>query len=541
MFINFSDLPKHHNIFLDYLYEFENVKDFYTKNFRNKDEYIQHFKKISEQEKLFQNEVAQIVSEEYFNYSPSIKTQKNLNKLSAKNCCVIFTGQQVGLLGGPLYTFLKIITTIKLASFLNERFDDFYFVPMFWLEGDDHDFQEVSYVNLLDESNAIKKIIYNDGLPEEENRGSIGNVKFNINLNNFLNEFEQSLRQSDFKESITSFVRKIYTEGSTFKSSFKELLFNLFDKYGLVLFDPQQPSVKKLLKPIFKNEIINFRSHSEKLISVAAELEEQYHAQVKVRPINLFMNSDDSRHSIEPIDNGFRLKGKRVKFTQEELLNIIETNPELFSPNVLLRPICQDYLFKTAFYVAGPSEISYFAQLMPLYNFYGIESPIIYPRSSVTILEKGIDSLLEKFDLTLSEIFVNRDNLSDLVLKKVSSIQIEEIFANTQNKIDDSMNELKFALAEIDKTTSEMTDKYSNKIKSYIVELKAKSIEAEKRKHEIVLRQLLKIENSIIPNSNLQERELNFFYFANKYGINFIDVLFDEVLINKFEHQIIKI
>ena len=319
MFINFSDLPKHHNIFLDYLYEFENVKDFYTKNFRNKDEYIQHFKKISEQEKLFQNEVAQIVSEEYLNYSPSIKTQKNLNKLSAKNCCVIFTGQQVGLLGGPLYTFLKIITTIKLASFLNERFDDFYFVPMFWLEGDDHDFQEVSYVNLLDESNAIKKIIYNDGLPEEENRGSIGNVKFNINLNNFLNEFEQSLRQSDFKESITSFVRKIYTEGSTFKSSFKELLFNLFDKYGLVLFDPQQPSVKKLLKPIFKNEIINFRSHSEKLISVAAELEEQYHAQVKVRPINLFMNSDDSRHSIEPIDNGFRLKGKRVKFTQEEL------------------------------------------------------------------------------------------------------------------------------------------------------------------------------------------------------------------------------
>ncbi|MBA4250131.1 MAG: bacillithiol biosynthesis cysteine-adding enzyme BshC [Chlorobiaceae bacterium] len=541
MFINFSDLPKHHNIFLDYLYEFENVKDFYTKNFRNKDEYIQHFKKISEQENLFQNEVAQIVSEEYLNYSPSIKTQKNLNKLSAKNCCVIFTGQQVGLLGGPLYTFLKIITTIKLASFLNERFDDFYFVPMFWLEGDDHDFQEVSYVNLLDESNAIKKIIYNDGLPEVENRGSIGNVKFNINLNNFLNEFEQSLRQSDFKESITSFVRKIYTEGSTFKSSFKELLFNLFDKYGLVLFDPQQPSVKKLLKPIFKNEIINFRSHSEKLISVAAELEEQYHAQVKVRPINLFMNSDDSRHSIEPIDNGFRLKGKRVKFTQEELLNIIETNPELFSPNVLLRPICQDYLFKTAFYVAGPSEISYFAQLMPLYNFYGIESPIIYPRSSVTILEKGIDSLLERFDLTLSEIFVNRDNLSDLVLKKVSSIQIEEIFANTQNKIDDSMNELKFALAEIDKTTSEMTDKYSNKIKSYIVELKAKSIEAEKRKHEIVLRQLLKIENSIIPNSNLQERELNFFYFANKYGINFIDVLFDEVLINKFEHQIIKI
>ncbi len=26
MYINFSDIPGHHNLFLDYLYEFENVK-----------------------------------------------------------------------------------------------------------------------------------------------------------------------------------------------------------------------------------------------------------------------------------------------------------------------------------------------------------------------------------------------------------------------------------------------------------------------------------------------------------------------------------
>lgn len=162
----------------------------------------------------------------------------------------------------------------------------------------------------------------------------------------------------------------------------------MFDNYGLIIFDPQDAEVKEMLKPIFKKEITDFRAHSEKLVNISANLEEEYHAQVKVRAINLFYHTDEGRYLIEPVENEFRLKRKRKKFLFDELIDLIEKEPARFSPNVLLRPVVQDYLLPTAFYIGGPSEISYFAQVMPLYNLYQIEPPIIFPRASATLIEK---------------------------------------------------------------------------------------------------------------------------------------------------------
>ena len=179
----------------------------------------------------------------------------------------------------------------------------------------------------------------------------------------------------------------------------------------MVIFDPQDAEVKKVLKPIFRKEITDFRNHSEKLVHISAKLEEEYHAQVKVRPINLFYSTDGGRYLIEPVENEFRLRRKRKKFTYDELMALIENSPERFSPNVLLRPICQDFLLPTAFYIGGPSEVSYFAQAIPLYNLYGVEPPFIYPRSSATLIEKNISSLLEKYNLKLSDILIDLEQL----------------------------------------------------------------------------------------------------------------------------------
>ena len=106
-------------------------------------------------------------------------------------------------------------------------------------------------------------------------------------------------------------IKSFYVEGSTFKDSFKKLIHWLFDEYGLVIFDPQDKQVKDLLKPIFKKEITDFRQHTQELVHVSARLEELYHAQVKVRPVNLFLTVENGRYSIEPVENEFKLRRKR--------------------------------------------------------------------------------------------------------------------------------------------------------------------------------------------------------------------------------------
>ncbi len=309
----------------------------------------------------------------------------------------------------------------------------------------------------------------------------------------------------------------------------------------LILFDPQDIEVKRLLTPIFKKEISGFRAHSEKLVNISARLEEEYHAQVKVRPINLFYHTDEGRYLIEPVENDFRLKRKRKKFTYDELQSIIEKQPERFSPNVLLRPVCQDYLLPTAFYIGGPSEIAYFAQVTPLYSLYQVEPPIVYPRSSATILEKNISSLLEKYELSPEEVFIDPEELKNKVLAKISPNSLDDVFSQISNEIDLTYDRLKERLFEFDKTIADASTKYRQKSIHYLDELKGKALDAQKKKHEVTLRQVDKLNTALFPASNLQERELNFLYFAYRYGTDFIKTIFNELLINKFEHQGIKL
>ena len=542
MFNNFGDIPGSQNLFLDYLYEFENVKDFYQTNFHNKDEYLTKFKNISDQQKDFKIDLPNILTGQYKGLNPSAKTQKNISLLSDKKTLTIVTGQQLGILGGPLYTFYKIITAIKLSNFLSDRYDDFHFVPVFWLEGDDHDIEEVRSISLVNDANEIKKISYNlgiEGIAEDENNGSVGNQIFKDTINTFLEELTGNLRNTEFTQPLLGRLKTFYSTGKSFKQSFKELMFWLFDKYGLILFDPQDIKIKNLLKPIFKKEITDFRQHAEKIVNISAKLEETFHAQVKVQAVNLFYSNEDGRYLIEPVENDFRLKRKRKKFTYDELSETIEKEPENFSPNVLLRPICQDYILSTAFYVGGPSEIAYFAQVMPLYEFFNVEAPFIYPRSSVTIIEKNITSLLEKYVLNIQDVFRNPEELKQKVINSISETTLDDIFTETSNTIETAFDHLKEKLFDFDKTLSDASSKYKQKVSQYLNEFKLKSIEAQKRKHETTLRQIDKIINITYPHSTLQEREINFIYFMNKYGEGFLDQIFDELAINKFEHQII--
>ncbi len=541
MFVNFSDIPGHQNIFLDYLYEFDNVSKFFDSNFRNKEEFLKIFKGVSESNKTDREKLLGIIGRQYSGFELSEKTRENLELLKSRKTLAVVTGQQLGVLGGPLYTFYKIITAIKLSNYLSERYDEFKFVPIFWLEGDDHDFNEIRYVNLVNNNNDFQKFSYDEEVEEDADKGSVGFLKLNDSINTFFEEINSNIRNTEFTGELMEKLKSFYSPGRSLKEAFKELTFWLFDKYGLVIFDPQDSEIKDMLRPVFKKEITDFRKHTEKLVSVSAKLEDLYHAQVKVRPVNLFYSTDGGRFLIDPVENEFRLRKKRKKFTFEELSNLIDTESDKFSANVLLRPICQDYILPTAFYVGGPSEIAYFAQVMPLYEFYNIQAPVIYPRCSATLVEKNISNIIEKYTLEISQIFWETERLVESVISKMSDVTVDDIFSDATEKIEHSLDQLKEKLFEFDKTISDASTKYRQKILNYLDELKGKAIDSQKRKHETTTRQIEKLSTTLFPNSSLQERELNFVYFANKYGDEFLQKIFDELEIDKFEHQLINL
>jgi bacillithiol biosynthesis cysteine-adding enzyme BshC len=540
MYINFCDIPGHQNLFLDYLYEFDNVANFYANDFRNKENYLKLFKNITENNHKLPIGINEVISRQYSKLHPSDKTLKNINKFADKKTLAIITGQQLGILGGPLYTFYKIITAIKLSQFLSERYDEYNFVPVFWLEADDHDFNEVRSVKIIDEANSLVTFAYKEEIEEDDLKQSVGLISLDSSINLFFEKLNSGLKETEFKPIIIEQLKDFYKEGKSFKEAFRDLIFNYFDHYGLIIFDPQDVEVKTILKPVFKKEITDFRIHTEKLVHVSATLEELYHAQVKVKPVNLFLTVDDGRYSIEPVENEYRLRRKRKSFSQEQLLELLENQPEKFSPNVLLRPICQDYLFPTAFYIAGPSEISYFAQIKPLYELYDITQPIIYPRSSLTILENSIANSLEKHSIDLNDIFIDVEHVKKLIINSVEESSVDEMFDDISNKIESSFDQLKEKLLDLDKTIADSSNRYRDKILNTVSELKSKAEKAQQKKYEVTLRQIDRAAVHLFPNSNLQEREINYVHFANKYGEEFLKRVFEELQINKFEHQILR-
>jgi uncharacterized protein YllA (UPF0747 family) len=176
---------------------------------------------------------------------------------------------------------------------------------------------------------------------------------------------------------------------------------------------------------------------------------------------------------------------------------------------------------------------------MPLYPIFNIAPPIIYPRSSASLVEKNINSLIEKFELKWHDIFADPEKLKDKVISKLSEGLIEELFKKSAYEMELIFDRLQEKLFEIDKTMSETGNKFKQNSLNSLNSLKVKAIEAQKKKYEITLRQVDKITMNLYPGKNLQEREINFIYYANKYGLEIIDRIIEELEINVFEHQII--
>jgi uncharacterized protein YllA (UPF0747 family) len=165
--------------------------------------------------------------------------------------------------------------------------------------------------------------------------------------------------------------------------------------------------------------------------------------------------------------------------------------------------------------------------------------PIIYPRSSVTLLEKNIGASLDKYDLTMNDIFLGLDELKEKVIAELSEFNIEKTFDEALNEIDLIFDKLKENLFAIDKTLVDASSRNKERVTSSINELRSKATKAQETKHETTVRQLTRMSSLLYPLGNLQEREINFTYFYNKYGKELIRKIYEDISISEFEHQVI--
>ena len=216
-----------------------------------------------------------------------------------------------------------------------------------------------------------------------------------IVLDEHIETFKQTLKDlllpTDFTEQLFDYVDRSYKVGIDLLTAFARFFNYIAGDTGIVFCDPTDKEIKRMLIPVFEKELATYPQTCEMIVNTSAELEiENYEPQAKPRSINMFYTHNNSRHLIEYKEDKLSLRHTRQKFEKEELFGLLYSNPENFSTNVILRPVCQDFLLPTVAYIGGPSEIAYFAQFKDVYNFYGMNVPVAVSYTHLTLPTKRI-------------------------------------------------------------------------------------------------------------------------------------------------------
>ena len=466
------------------------------------------------------------IAEEFNRDFPLEKTAKeNLRALEDDNTVTITTGQQVSVYGGPLYTVFKTITVILLAKRLSHDTGK-RVVPVFWLADEDHDYEEISTIAL-----PVNQEMVHVALPCDScARHAAGSIPVEENgFTDFRDEVFEHLASTDFHQDLRKLMDECYVPGRTLRRSFGVLLTRLFSRYGLILTGSNFPEAKAVTRDTIKTAITRADDIESVLNQQSNTISAKYHQQAHISDSLLFWHDD--RHGRVRLvhQNGTWSREPNVQLTSDELLRELDDHPERFSPNVFLRPLLQDKLLPNAAYVGGPAEIAYYGQMKPLYDLFNLDMPFIAGRFSGTLVEPSVMRLLKDLPYSFSDFSQRYEDLEQNFLRKQSNPNLDADFDRWKKQIEELTDKMTAEIGIEDPGLKKHSHSITREHIKAIDKLRKKVVNSIRQKEEIQINRLKKVKFALFPNDRLQEREISFLYYMNKFGLDIWDRMLESL------------
>ncbi len=450
----------------------------------------------------------------------------------------VITGQQAGLFGGPLYTLHKAITAIKLARTVTaER--GVRAVPVFWIDSEDHDWEEVRGCTVLDDDQQPHSVEL--GALDGAGDRSIGRLVLGGQGQAAVDALRAVLPATEFSDALLAMLADAYAPGRSMSAAFGRVLEHMLGRYGLVVYDASDPATKPLAAGLFARALEAPGRTSQLAAEAGAGLERLgYHAQVSAaeHTVPLFL-MNGTREAIRWHDGGAVVDDREMPLA--ELSALATAHPERFSPNVLLRPLVQDTIFPTICYVGGPAELAYLGQLKNVYAHFGVPMPLVMPRASASVVESSTLRTLGKIDVPFAA-FQRRDELTlNQLLERQLPPEIDRSFAEATSSIAARLEAVTAAARAVDSTLEGAAKSTLGKMQHDLQSLHGKVIQAAKRKDETLRRQFTRTQGQLFPNGQPQEREVGAVWLLNRYGPAAVDRLVDLLPVDHAHHWVLTI
>ncbi len=532
----FTQVPHTTKLFADFLSRSPAIQRFYPRS-----PYFHDWLKQETPNQRYnehrRQQLSGILRRQNESWGASPKAVENIRRFG-EGACVAVTGQQVGFFGGPTFSLFKALTAVKLAAEATAAGVDC--VPIFWLATADHDLEEVNHAVVPTADGQLQTLTTSaQGLAG----APVGTIQFAGDVATLVDSAAALLGES----SATTALRDSYRASETFGTAFARLFSRLFADWGVILLDGNDPELQAVAGPIYCSALERAEEIDEALLRRGIELEhEGYHQQVKVTPFStlLFTLRYGARVPVHRRLNG----NSEVEFVvgeqtvpRAEMLQQLSSAPEQFSPNVLLRPVVQDYLLPTLVYTGGAAEIAYFAQAAVVYEqLLGHVTPVL-PRFSATLVEPKPQRLLERYELRVTDCFSAVNVLQEILGNRTLPADLQSAFDRARAAVESSVANIRPGLEKLDPTLVDAASRAASKMQYQLEHLQASAARAELRQSELIARHAEALANSLFPNKTLQEREIAGIYFVARYGVELLQRIYDNVHTDCLDHQIIQL
>ncbi len=495
-----NEIPGSSRLFVDLVYDFAKVKAFYRHDPADPES------------------IGRAVAEIEYPAARRAAVAEALGVLNAGNpsltlfarpeTVAVVAGQQVGLYGGPVYTLYKALSAIHTARMLTAKGTPA--VPIFWLATEDHDVEEIRSAAFWDRDVTAEAV--SDGRPAGTH---------------LLAGLPEDLKLSP---EIEALAKRHYVNGQSFGKSFLGLLKELLGPLGMLFADPLEPTLRAAGAPFLAEAARRQVELSEAVVARNRELAVAgYHAQVH------FERNETSFFFLMEGGQRKQLKFKADGYDGEAMA----AHGAALSPNALLRPVWQDWMFPTAVLVAGPGELAYFAQSEVLYRLLLDRMPVVTPRAFFSIVDAKSAKIVAQFRVPYADMLHNEEHVRQTLAKRLVPPQLSEALRDAERSVTNAMVGLEGRLENFDPTLARALEASRRKIAFQFSKNRSKVVNEMLRKDEQAQRQAAHISHRLAPHGHLQERHYSLLAMLSDYGLGFIPTILTNIHDGCFDHHVL--
>lgn len=459
--------------------------------------------------------LVEVLNAQYSNREHKELANNQIKSLLNDSTFTVITAHQPALFTGPLYYIYKIACTIQLSRQLKKAFPAYNFVPVFVSGGEDHDFEEINHLNVF-----AKSLTW-----EQEKKGSVGRL-YTDSLEPVIEELSIILGERAEAKEIMAIIRRCYGKGKLYGKSTLDFVHELFGNEGIVALSMDEPKLKSAFKSVMSREL--FEQPSAALIEgtqsriMAAGYKEQAYA----REINLFYLGNGYRERIEKSDDGnYLVLNTALVFSPIEMKKELDEYPERFSPNVVMRPMYQEFSLPNLAYIGGGGELAYWLERKDQFEHFKIFYPLLLRRNSALWIDKGSQKRMKQFDLNVDDLFDDQDTLVKNFISKNSQIDLS--FGEEKIAVEVALDKIVEKAKKIDPTLAKSLEAEKIKMLKNVEQMGGRLIRSEKQKQEQQLKQIVNLQDKLFPGNGLQERHDNFLSLYLSQGKQLIPQLIE--------------